>query len=87
MVKELKYLFFILVIFLFFFLSFKFYFSDANKKNSYRSLKNANKITIDYSKKLILLENNTKETLEYVEETVNKDKKNYKFLELLNNND
>jgi hypothetical protein len=87
MVKELKYLFFILVIFLFFFLSFKFYFSDVNRKNSYRSLKNANKITIEFSKKLTLLENNTKDTLEYVEETINKDKKNYKFLELLNNND
>ena len=39
MIKELKYLFFLFIITLFFFLSFKYYFSEINKKNSYRSFK------------------------------------------------
>ena len=43
MIKELKYLFFILTIFVFIFLILKYYFSDNNKKNSYRSLVNIDK--------------------------------------------
>ena len=39
MLKELKYFLFLFVIILFFFLSLKYYFSDSNKRNYYRSLK------------------------------------------------
>ena len=53
MIKELKYLFFILTIFVFIFLTLKYYFSDNNKKNSYRSLSQNSIRIIDYSKKLI----------------------------------
>ena len=43
MFKELKYVFYLLVIFLFIFLSGKFYFSDQNKKNYYRSVNSLEK--------------------------------------------
>ena len=83
MIKELKYLFYILIICIFFFLTLNFYFSDINKKNSYRSLKQVKEKIIDYSKKLILLEDDTQNVVEYVEMTINKDKKNYNFWELI----
>tara|TARA_B110001450_G_scaffold225218_1_gene223279 strand:- start:209 stop:472 length:264 start_codon:yes stop_codon:yes gene_type:complete len=87
MIKELKYLFFILIISLFFFLSLKFYFSEVNQKNSYRSFKNINEKIINYSSNLVLLKNNTSDAVEYVEKTINKNKKNYNFWKLINNNE
>ena len=42
MLKEIKYFIFTFIIILFLFLKGKFYFSDTNKKNSYRSLNNIN---------------------------------------------
>ncbi len=87
MLKELKYLIFLFVIVLFFFLSLKHYFSDDNKKNSYRSLKNMDEKIYNYSKNLILLKNDTNDIVEYVEKTINKNKKNYNFWKLINNNE
>ena len=87
MFKELKYFFFICVIFLFIFLTLKYYFSDLNKKNSYRSLNSINSKIIAYSQNLILLSNNTSGVVEYAEQTINKNKKNYNFWNLINNND
>ena len=87
MLKELKYLFFIFVIFLFFFLTLRFYFSNDNKKNSYRSLKQIDDKIIVYSQNLIILENNTNDVVEYLEKTIDKDKKNYNFWKLIINNE
>ena len=87
MVKELKYLFYILVIFLSLFLTLRYYFSDNNKKNSYRSLKNIDEKIIDYSQNLILLTSDTSNVVEYVEKTIDKNKKNYNFWKLINNNE
>ena len=87
MIKELKYLFFILTIFVFIFLTLKYYFSDDNKKNSYRSLNQNSIRIIDYSKKLILLKNDTNNIVEYVEKTIDKNKKNYNFWKLIYNNE
>ena len=87
MLKELKYLFFILVISLFFFLSFKYYFSDNNKKNTYRSFKDADEKIATYSKKLVLLNNDTSDIVEYVEKRIDKNKKSYNFWQLINNNE
>ena len=42
MLKEIKYLIFVLVILLFIFFTGKYYFSDEYKKKSYRSLSNIN---------------------------------------------
>ena len=38
MIKELKYLFFLIIIFCFIFFTARYYFSDENIKKSYRSL-------------------------------------------------
>ena len=83
MFKEIKNLLFIFIICLFLFLTGKYYFSDANKKNSYRSL-----LTIDekikiYEEKLTVLENDTQNIIEYVEQSNIKKKKKFNFWELL----
>jgi hypothetical protein len=87
MLKELKYLFYLFTIFLFFFITLKYYFSDDNKKNSYRSTKLINEKILNYSKYLILLKNVTINIVEYVEKTIDKNKKNYNFWKLINKND
>ena len=85
MLKELKYLLFLIVIVLFFSISFKYYFSNENKKNSYRSLKNIEDKTENYSRNLILLNSDTVNIVEYVEKSIDKNKKNYNFWKLINN--
>ena len=87
MIKELKYLLYLLVIILFFFLSLKYYFSDDNKKNSYRSYKQVGEKITKYSQNLILLKSDTINIVEYVEKTIDKNKKNYNFWKLINNNE
>ena len=87
MVKEIKYLLFIFVICLFLFLTSRYYFSDTNKKNSYRSLSNINQKISTYSKKLPVLEDDTKDIIEYVEQSNNKKKKKYNFWKLLESNE
>ena len=86
MIKEIRYLLFILIIILFIFFSGKYYFSDTNKKNSYRSLSSNNQKIETYSKKLPILEDNTKNIIEYVEKS-NKKKKKFNFWKLLENNE
>ncbi len=75
MIKELKFLLYLFVIFLFTFLITKYYFSDDNKKNSYRSLKGNYEKVFNFSEKLILLENNTLNIVEYIETLDEKKKK------------
>jgi hypothetical protein len=87
MLKELKYLLYLFVIILFFFLSFKYYFSDGNKKNSYRSYKQIDKKITIYTQNIILLNSDTSDIVEYVEKTIDKNKKNYNFWKLINNNE
>ena len=83
MIKELKYVFYIIIIFFFIFFVLKYYFSNEYKKKSYRSLDLIEeKITI-YSDKLITLENNTNNIIEYVEYQKDKNKKKYHFWNLL----
>jgi hypothetical protein len=84
MLKELKYFFFLFFISLFLFLSLKYYFSDDNKKNSHRSLKLVDEKNLNYSLNLILLKNDTINIVEYVEKTLDKNKKNYNFWKLIN---
>ena len=87
MLKELKYFLYLLVITLFFFLSLKYYFSDDNKKNSYRSYKQVDEKIINYSQNIILLKSDTIDIVEYVEKTIDKNKKNYNFWKLIDNNE
>ena len=87
MLKELKYFLYLLVITLFFFLSLKYYFSDDNKKNSYRYYKQVDEKITMYSKNIILLKTDTINIVEYVEKTIEKNKKDYNFWKLINNNE
>ena len=87
MLKELKYLLYLFVIILFFFISLSYYFSDDNKKNSYRSFKQVDEKIINYSQNIILLKSDTINIVEYVEKTIDKNKKNYNFWKLINNNE
>ena len=85
MLKEIKYLIFIIIICLFIFFSGKYYFSDKNIKNSYRSYKNIDEKIKIYSKELPILENNTKDVIEYVKQNNKKNKKKFNFWKLLEN--
>ena len=87
MVKEIKYFVFVLLILLFLFLTVRYYFSDTNKKNSYRSLSSYNQKIETYSKNLPILEDDTKDIIEYVEKSNNKKKKKFNFWKLLENNE
>ena len=85
MLKEIKYLIFILIISLFLFFTGKYYFSDENIKNSYRSYKNIDEKVKIYSKNLQLLKNDTENIIEYVKQTDKKKKKKFNFCKLLEN--
>ena len=87
MLRELKYLLYLIVITLFIFVSLKYYFSDDNKKNSYRSYKQVDEKIINYSQNITLLKSDTIDIVEYVEKTIDKNKKNYNFWKLINNNE
>ena len=76
MLKELKNVFFVVVILTFVFLILRFYFSDDNQKKSYRSLKQNDEKILQISKTLILLENNTSNIIEYIKKNKDKNKKN-----------
>ena len=87
MLKELKYLLYLFVIISFFFISLRYYFSDSNKKNSYRSLNQVSEKIINYSQNIILLKSDTINIVEYIEKTIDKNKKNYNFWKLINNDE
>ena len=85
MLKEIKYLIFVVIIILFLFFTGKYYFSNENIKNSYRSYKNIDQKIKDYSKNLPLLKNDTENIIEYVKQTDKKKKKKFNFWKLLEN--
>ena len=85
MLKEIRYLIFIIIIGLFFFFTGRYYFSDENIKKSYRSYKNIDKKIKVYSKDLPLLENDTQNVIEYIKQTNKKKKKKFNFWKLLEN--
>ena len=85
MLKEIKYLIFIIVISVFIFFTGRYYFSDENLKNSYRSFKNNDEKIKLYSENLPVLENDTQEIIEYVKQTNKDKKKKFNFWKLLEN--
>ena len=87
MLKEIRYFIFILIIGLFIVLIVRYYFSDINKKNSFRSLNDIDKVIETYSEKLPILEDDTKNIIEYVEQSTTKKKKKFNFWKLLENNE
>ena len=87
MLKEIKYFIFLFIIGLFLFLTIKFYFSDINKKNSYRSLNSIDEKIKNYAEKLPIIENDTKNIIEYTEQTNTQKKKRFNFWKLLETNE
>ena len=74
MFKELKYLIFTIFISLFLFFTIKYYFSDLNKKKSYRSLNSINEKLEIFTSQLPILKNDSNNIIEYVEQTNDKKK-------------
>ena len=87
MLKEIKYLILTFVICLFLFLTGKYYFSENNKKNSYRSLNTVDKRIITYAENLPILESDTQNIKEYVDQSSKKKKKKFNFWKLLDPNE
>ena len=85
MIKELKYLVYLFVIFFFIFFTVKYYISDENKKISYRSFQSLDKKNADFASNLSILESDTDNIIEYVENKVGQNKKTYHFWKLLVN--
>ncbi len=85
MLKELKNLFFVTIILLFVYTILKFYFSDDNKKKSFRSLKQNDQKILKISKTLILLENDTTNTIEYIKKDKYPKETSYNFWNLIKN--
>ena len=85
MIRELKYLFFLIVIFFALFFTIRYYFSDENHKNLYRSISQIDTKLQKLNPDLFLLKNDTENIIEYVENNVGQNKKIYHFLELLIN--
>ena len=87
MFKEIKNLIFVVIIVLFAFFTIKYYFSDNNKKKSYRSSENINKRIENFTQKLPILEDDTKDIIQYVEKSSGNKKKKFNFWNLLESND
>ena len=87
MLKEFKYLIFLIVIFFFIFFTLRYYFSDQNKKNSYTTFNQIDKKIEKSMNDLILLKNDTENIIDFVEYKNNKKTEKYSFWELLYNND
>ena len=83
MIKELKYVLFFFVIFFFIFFKVKYYFSDENKKNSYRSYHSIDKKIDVFAADLSTLQSDTENIIHYVENDINQNKKTYNFWKLL----
>ena len=87
MIKRIKNSLFVIIIVLFTFFILKYYFSDDYKKKSYRSFLNIDEKILNYSDRLPILEDDTKNSIEYVEQSNNKKKKKFYFWELLKSNE
>ena len=87
MIKELKYVFYLITVFLFIFLTVKYYFSDENKKKFYRLIQDLDNKVENYAINLPLLKSDTENIIEYVESNVDQNKKTYHFWKLLTNNE
>ena len=83
MIRELKYVFYIVTIFFFIFFVIRYYFSDEYLKKSSRSLNLIDEKINTFSGTLTILKNDTSDIIKYVENDNNQGKKNYYFWNLL----
>tara|TARA_Y100000816_G_C25624521_1_gene333287 strand:+ start:260 stop:520 length:261 start_codon:yes stop_codon:yes gene_type:complete len=86
MIKEIKYLLYIFVIFFFLFFSLRYYFSDENKKNYFKSLSSIDEKIKNNEENIVVLKNDTENIIEYVQNDNEKEKNEFKFWELLQKN-
>ena len=87
MIKELKYAFYSIVLFLFIFFCGRYYFSDNYEKKYYRSMEDIEIKIKKHEDNLVILENNTKNIIEYPENQKSKKKKKYFFWNLILNDE
>ena len=83
MLKEIRIFFLLFVIIFFSFFSIKYYFSDKNIKKSNIAMNNIETKIDKWSNEIIILENNTNNIIEYVEN--NPTKKKISFLGFVKN--
>tara|TARA_B100002051_G_scaffold25780_1_gene20115 strand:- start:1470 stop:1724 length:255 start_codon:yes stop_codon:yes gene_type:complete len=84
MIKELKFVLYLLIIFFFIFFTLRYYLSEKNiKKTNLTILSIEEKIDSNKSN-LSILNNNTENIVEYVEKDTKEKDKNYFFWKLLN---
>ena len=84
MIKELKFVFYLLIIFFFIFFTVRFYLSDENIKKTNLSILNIeNKIELNQDN-LKILTNDTENIIEYAEKDTKEKDKTYFFWKLLN---
>ena len=84
MKKELKFLIYTIIIFVFCIFSARYYFSDTNKKKNYRSSVTIEKKIENFSKDIPILKSNTENIIEYVDNKEENQKK-FNFWSLLTN--
>tara|TARA_Y100000741_G_C17923416_1_gene424538 strand:+ start:39 stop:299 length:261 start_codon:yes stop_codon:yes gene_type:complete len=85
MKTELKYLFYVATIIGFIIFVSSYYFSDKNKKYSYRSITLYDEKLFMYKNRLKNLKSDTQIIIKNVENDLNKDKKKYNFMKLFSN--
>ena len=87
MIRELKYVFYIAIIFFFVFFVIRYYFSEEYVKKSYRSLNLLDEKINIFTNNITILENDTSDIIRYVENDNNEKKKKYHFWNLLKYNE
>ena len=86
MIKELKYVLYLFLIFILIFFSLRYYISDEYKKKTFRSIKSIDELTYSANDGITILNSDTDNIIEYVDRNKNENKKEYKFWELLKKN-
>ena len=72
---------------LFLFFTIKFYFSDENKKHSFRMINQIDNKIKNYSEKLPVLKDDTLDIIEYIDQIDQKKKNKFNFLKLIDKNE
>ena len=84
MIKELKFVLYLLIIFFFIFFTLRFYLSEKNIKKTNLTILNIEEKIDSNKSNLSILNNNTENIVEYVEKDTKEKDKNYFFRKLLN---
>ena len=84
MIKELKFVLYLLIIFFFIFFTLRFYLSEKNIKKTNLTILNIEEKIDSNKSNLSILNNNTENIVEYVENDTKEKDKNYFFWKLLN---